>query len=201
MDRSPSGGNITGLAVTISPEVEAKRLELLREMLPRVSRVAYLDSKEETTWERPRGKSVQAAAQVLGVTLLLAEASPHQYADAFAHFRSTGAEALFVAATSPAFADRALIVDFATRTRQPGTYPSREYVELGGLMCYGANLADLFRRTAIYVDIKILKGAKPADLPIEQPTKFDLLINAKTAKTLTLTIPQTLMLQADKVIE
>jgi putative tryptophan/tyrosine transport system substrate-binding protein len=98
------------------------------------------------------------------VTLLLAEASPHQYAEAFVHFRSTGAEALFVAATSPAYADRALIVDFATRTRLPGTYPSREYVELGGLMCYGSNLADLFRRTAIYVDM-ILKGAKPGICP------------------------------------
>jgi putative ABC transport system substrate-binding protein len=194
------GGNITGLAVTISPEVEAKRLELLREMLPRVSRVAYLDSQVEKTWESPRGRSVRAAAQALGVTLLLAEATPHQYAEAFTHFRRGGAEALFVAATSPAWADRALITDFATRTRLPGTFPERAYVEVGGLMSYGANLADLSRRAAIYVD-KILKGAKPADLPVEQPTKFDLVVNTKTAKALTLTIPRTLLLQADQIIE
>jgi putative tryptophan/tyrosine transport system substrate-binding protein len=194
------GGNITGLAITISPEVEAKRLELLREMLPRVSRVAYLDSQVDKTWESPRGRSVRAAAQALGVTLLLAGAMPHEYAEAFTHFRRGGAEALFVAAASPAWADRALITDFATRTRLPGTFPERAFVEVGGLMSYGANLADLFRRAAIYVD-KILKGAKPADLPVEQPAKFDLVINTKTAKALTLTIPHTILLQADQVIE
>jgi putative ABC transport system substrate-binding protein len=194
------GSNITGLAVTISPEIEAKRLALLREMLPRLSRVAYLDSQVEKTWESPRGRSVRAAAQALGVTLLLAEATPHQYAEAFAHFRRTGAEALFVAVNSPAYADRALITDFATRTRLPGTFPNREYVELGGLMSYGADLADLFRRAARYVDT-ILRGAKPGDLPIEQPTKFALVVNMRTAKALGLTIPPTLLLQADQVIE
>jgi putative ABC transport system substrate-binding protein len=194
------GGNITGLTLIISPAVEAKRLELLREMLPRVSRVAYLDSQVDKTWESPRGQSVRAAAQTLGVTLLLAGAMPHQYAEAFTHFRRGGAEALFVAAASPTWADRALIADFATRTRLPGTFAERAFVEVGGLMSYGANLADQFRRAAIYVD-KILKGAKPADLPVEQPTKFDLVINAKTAKALTLTIPPTILLQADQVIE
>jgi putative tryptophan/tyrosine transport system substrate-binding protein len=194
------GGNITGLTLIISPAVEAKRLELLREMLPRVSRVAYLDSQVDKTWESPRGQSVRAAAQALGVTLLLAGAMPHQYAEAFTHFRRGGAEALFVAAASPTWADRALIADFATRTRLPGTFAERAFVEVGGLMSYGANLADLFRRAAIYVD-KILKGAKPADLPVEQPTKFDLVINAKTAKARTLTIPHTILLQADQVIE
>jgi ABC-type uncharacterized transport system substrate-binding protein len=134
------------------------------------------------------------------VTLSLAEATPHQYAEAFTVFRRTGAEALFVAANSPAYADRALITDFPSRARLPGTFPNRDYVELGGLMAYGANIVDLFARAATYVD-KILKGAKPADLPVEQPTKFDLVINTKTAKALTLTIPQTLLLQADQVIE
>jgi putative ABC transport system substrate-binding protein len=134
------GGKITGLAVTISPEVEAKRLELLREMLPRVSRVAYLDSQVEKTWGSPRGRSVRTAAQALGVTLLLAEATPHQYAEAFTVFRRTGAEAL-------------------------------------------------------------LKGASPADLPVEQPTTFELVIDMKTVKDLGLSIPQTILLQADQVIE
>jgi len=131
------GGNITGLSVTISPEIEAKRLELLREMLPRANRFAYLDSKEEKTWDSPRGRSVRAAAQGLGVTLLPADATPNQYTEAFAHFRRGGAEALFVAASSPGYADRALIVDFAIRSRLPSTFPNREFVDLGGVISYG----------------------------------------------------------------
>ncbi len=194
------GGNITGLSVTISPEIEAKRFGLLREMLPRLSRIAVLASKEEKDWETSRGMSVRTAAQALGVTLVLAEFGPHHYADAFALISRARAEALFVSANSPAFADRAIIVDFATRARLPSTCPNREYVELGGLMSYGANVADLFRRAGVYVD-KILKGAKPADLPVEQPTRFELVINLRTAKALGLTIPQSLLLRAAEVIQ
>jgi putative tryptophan/tyrosine transport system substrate-binding protein len=206
MSRTPAqslarpGGNVTGLAVTTSPEVEAKRLALLRETLPRASRIAYLDSKEEKTWNAPRGLSVQEAALGLGVTLLPAEATPGEYSEIFAHFRRSGADALFVALSSPSWVDRALIVDFAIRMRLPGAFPAREYVDLGGLMSYGANLVDLFRRAAVYVD-KILKGARPADLPIEQPTKFELILNLKTAKALGLTIPPSLLARADQVIE
>ena len=194
------GGNITGLTTVAGPEIEAKRLELLKAMLPGVSRVSYLASKEFKDWERPNGNSVRTAAQALGVTLVLAEFTPHQYIDAFTRITRARAEALFVSPSAPAYADRALIVDFATRTQLPSSFDVREWVELGGLMSYGANPADNLRRVATYVD-KILKGAKPADLPIEQPTKFELIINLKTAKAIGLTIPPSLLGRADQVIE
>ena len=194
------GGNITGFTLAVGPEIEAKRLELLRAMLPGVSRVAYLGSKENKEWERPHGESVRTAAQALGMTLVPAEFPPHQVTDAFTRISRARAEALFVGDSAPAYADRALIVDFATRTRLPSMFAWREAVELGGLMSYGVNLADNYRRAAGYVD-KILKGAKPADLPVEQPTKFELVINLKTAKALGLTIPQSLLLRADEVIQ
>ncbi len=194
------GGNVTGLTIQVGPEIEAKRLELLRAMLPGVSRVAYLASKGDKEWESPWGKSVRTAARALGMTLVLAEFTPHEYAEAFARISRARAEALFVSRTSVAYADRAVIVDFATRTRLPSTFVFRESVELGGLMCYGPNLADLSRRAATYVD-KILKGAKPGDLPVEQPTTFELVINLKAAKALGLTIPQSLLQQADEVIQ
>ena len=194
------GGNITGVTVAVGPEIEAKRLELLREMLPGLSRVAYLGSKADKDWERPWGQSVRTAAQALGVTLFLAEFTPHQYTDAFTRISRARAEALFVGPSPPAFGDRGPIVDFATRTRLPSTFRFREAVELGGLMSYGVNSADNFRRAAGYVD-KILKGAKPSDLPVEQPTKFELVINAKTAKALGLTIPPSLLQRADQIIE
>jgi putative ABC transport system substrate-binding protein len=194
------GGNITGLTVYVGPEIEAKRLELLRAMLPGVSRVAYLASKEYKEWDSPSGQNVRTAAQALGVTLVPVEVSARQYTDAFKRISRARTEALFVARSSTAYADRALIVDFATRTRLPSSFDYRESVELGGLMSYGVNLADNSRRAAGYVD-KILKGAKPADLPVEQPTKFELVINLKTAKALGLTIPQSLLLRADEIIQ
>jgi putative ABC transport system substrate-binding protein len=195
------GGNITGLAAVVGPEIEAKRLQLLREALPGVSRVAYLGSKLDKEWEGPYGQSVRAAAQVLGVTLLPAEYTPRQFTDAFTLVSGARAGALFVGpGGAPAFANRGLIVDFATRARLPSTFGYREPVELGGLMSYGVNYADVFRRAAGYVD-KILKGAKPPDLPVEQPTKFELVINLKTAKALGLTIPQSLLGRADEVIQ
>jgi putative ABC transport system substrate-binding protein len=194
------GGNITGLTLAVGPEIEAKRLELLRAILPGVSRVAYLGSKDNKDWESPRGQSVRTAAQALGVALVLAEFTPPQYTDAFTRISRARAEALFVAPSGPAFADRALIVAFATRARLPSTFYDRESVDLGGLMSYGANQADLYRRAATYVD-KILKGVKPADLPIERPTKLELLINLKTARALGLTIPPSLLQRADQVIE
>ncbi len=194
------GGNITGFTLAVGPEIEAKRLELLRAMLPGVSRVAYLGSKENKDWESPRGQSVRTAAQALGVTLVPAEFPPHQVTDALTRISRARAVALFVADSAPAYADRALIVDFATRSRLPSIFAWRAAVELGGLMSYGVNLADNYRRAATYVG-KILKGAKPADLPVEQPTRFELVINLKTAKALGLTIPPSLLLQATEVIE
>ncbi len=195
------GGNITGLTGTAGPELEAKRLQLLREALPGISRVAFFASKGDNEWESAGGQSVRAAANTLGLTLLQAEYMPHAYSDAFALIRRLRAAALFVGgASGAAYADRALIVEFATQARLPSTFWYREAVELGGLMSYGVSVPDLFRRAATYVD-KILKGAKPADLPVEQPTKFDLVINMKTAKALGLTIPPSLLLRADEVIQ
>jgi ABC-type uncharacterized transport system substrate-binding protein len=193
------GGNITGLTAAVGPEIEAKRLELLRAVLPSLSRVAYLGSKEDQDWERPYGRSVRTAAPALGVTLLLAEFTPHQYTDAFARIRRARVDALFVSWMA-AGSDWGLIADFAIRARLPSMFYYRESAERGGLMSYGVHVADNYRRAAGYVD-KILKGAKPADLPIEQPTKFELVINAKTAKAIGLTIPQSLLLRADEVLQ
>jgi len=194
------GGNVTGLTIWVGPEIEAKRFHLLIEMLPGVSRIAYLGSKENKDWESPAGQSVRAAAQDLGVTLVLAEHPPREYAAAFTVFGRAQAEALFVSSSPTGYADRALIVDWATRARLPSSFAYGGPVELGGLMSYGVDMADVFRRAAGHVD-KILKGAKPADLPMEQPTKFELLINRKTARELGLTIPPSLLLRADHIID
>jgi putative ABC transport system substrate-binding protein len=194
------GGNITGLTTVVGPEIEAKRLELLKATLPGIARIAYLGSKEDRDRESPWGQSVRTAAQSVGVTLVLAEFLPHQYEDAFAQISRDRAKAVFVSPSAAAYADRALIVDFASKARLPSIFYYRESVELGGLISYGANLADVWRRAAGYVD-KILKGAKPADLPVEQPTKFELVINLKTAKALGLTVPQGFLNAADEVLE
>ena len=191
------GGNITGLTTNTGPEIEGKRLELLKDALPRIARVAYLGMK--TDWEGPFGESVKAVAKALNVTLLQAQHTPNEYAGAFAVVARQRPDALFVANSAPAFANRRLIVEFAVKNRLPGTSPWREFVEAGGLMSYGVSLSDLFRRAAVFVD-KILKGAKPADLPVEQPTKFELVINLKTAKFLGLTIPPSVLVRADEVI-
>src|SRR5262245_60946138 len=193
------GGNITGLTTSVGPEIEAKRLEFLKAMVPGVSRVAYLGSREDKEWEGPRGQSVRTAAQTIGVTLVPAEFMPHQYTEAFALISRGRAEAVLVSPSATAYADRAVIVDLVFRARLPSIFYYQESVELGGLMSYGVNLADVWRRAAGYVD-KILKGAKPADLPVEQPTKFELVINLKTAKALGLTIPQSLLVRADEII-
>lgn len=194
------GGNVTGFTTFVGPELEAKRLGLLIEMLPGVSRIAYLASKENKDWDLPRAQSVRAAAQAMGVMLVLAEHTLHQYADALALIGRARAQALFVSPSPAALADRALVADLATRALLPSSFAFREQVEAGGLMSYGVNLADVVRRAAGYVD-KILRGAKPADLPVEQPTKFELVVNRTTAKTLALTIPQALLVQADQILE
>ena len=192
------GGNITGTTVHAGPEIEAKRLQLLKEALPEATRIAFLGLK--SVWESLDGASVRAAAQTLGVTLLHAEHTPAHYADAFARIIKEKPHALFVARQGANFANRQLIADFAITQRLPSISPYREIVAAGGLMSYGASNPDLFRRAAAYVD-RILKGAKPADLAIEQPTKFQLVINLKTAKALGLTIPPLLLAQADEVID
>jgi putative tryptophan/tyrosine transport system substrate-binding protein len=192
------GGNVTGFAFFIDPELHAKRLQLLKEALPQISRVAFLGLKSE--WEGPVGQRLQAAAQALRLTLFLAEHTPTQYADAFSIVTRERPDALFVSSEASNYANRHLVVDFANRHRLPSMHGFRDSVELGGLMAYGADNADLYRRAAGYVD-KILKGANPAHLPVEQPTKFELVINMKTAKALGLTIPPLLLMRADQVIE
>ncbi len=195
------GGNITGLTFFVGLEIASKRLQLLKEMLPRASRVAVLTlSLKEGDWDSPLVQPFRAAAQRLGLTLVLAEHTPDDYTSAFSRISRDRPDALFVAAHGSHYVNRRLIVDFARRNRMPDTYPYREAVELGGLMSCGVNVADLFRRAAGYVD-RILKGAKPGDLPVEQPTRFELAINMKTAKALGLTIPQSVLLRADQIIE
>ena len=192
------GGNVTGVTSTAGPEIEGKRVELLKEALPKIRRVAFLGTKLD--WEDPFGKSTQAAARALRITLLHAEHSPDDYAEAFARIVRERPDALLVPNTTSNFARRRLIVDFATKNRLPGMYYVRNFTETGGLMSYGPDFRDQFRRLAVYVD-KILKGAKPADLPVEQPSKFELVINLKTAKALGLTIPPSLLGRADVVIQ
>jgi putative ABC transport system substrate-binding protein len=192
------GANITGFTGNTGPEFEAKRLELLREVAPNAMRVAYLGLKLD--WESPAAIGVRNAATGLGMTLLHAEHTPSNYDDAFAFIAREQLQGLFVARNPWNFSNRRAITGFAADRRMPTVYPTREFAEVDGLICYGPNLFDLYRRAAGHVD-KILKGAKPADLPVEQPTKFDLVINFKTARALGLTIPPTLLALAGEVIE
>jgi len=193
------GGNITGLSV-ISPELSGKRLELLREAAPGLSRVAFLWNPDV------RGnvldyKEMESAARAQRLELQSIEVSRAEDLDrAFSVVTSERAQALVLPAGNPvAFGNRAQITSFAQKNRLPSIYGQREFVDSGGLMAYGPNAADMFRRAAVYVD-KILKAAKPADLPVEQPTKFELVINLKTAKALGISMPQSLLQRADEVI-
>ena len=196
------GGNITGLTF-LGPELLPKRLALLKEALPTVSRVAGLwhpGAYGEPTMKSMM-KETEAAALALGVHLqLVAVQGPHEFDQAFSTIAAERADALIVFPSPMLFNERKRIVDLAVKHRLPSISMAREFVQLGGLMSYGASIVDLQRRAAAYVD-KILKGAKPADLPVQQPTKFELVINLKTAQALGLTIPQSILLRADEVIE
>jgi putative tryptophan/tyrosine transport system substrate-binding protein len=194
------GGNITGLANDADPEIIGKNLELLKEAAPPVSRVAFL-------WNPvPPGAgtskhAVESAARSLGVTLQSVEVRrPTEFEGAFAAMVRERANGVVVAQDPIALGSRSQVVLLAARSRLPAVYGVREFAEAGGLMSYGPNIADQFRRAAFYVD-RILKGAKPGDLPVEQATKFELVINLKTAKALDLTIPPSLLARADQVIE
>jgi putative ABC transport system substrate-binding protein len=196
------GGNITGLSV-LAPEMAGKALELLKQAVPGVSRVAVLWDPgafpERTT--KDMRKQVEGVARALGVRLQFIEArGPDDFDRAFSEMTRARAGALTVLGGSMFVSQRRRLVDLAATNRLPVVYTARESVEAGGLMAYGPSVPDLFRRAATYVD-KILKGAKPGDLPVEQPTKFELVINLKTAKALGLTIPPSLLQRADQVIE
>jgi putative tryptophan/tyrosine transport system substrate-binding protein len=193
------GGSITGLS-DFNTGVVAKRLELLREVVPSVSRVAVLLNPTNPS-NPPQLKLTQAAAAAMAVTLLAFEAKRAYEIDrAFAAIKTERPGALIVIGDPMLGSHRKRIVELSGQNRLPAIYWVREFSDAGGLMSYGANVDDLWRRAATYVD-KILKGAKPADLPIEQPTKFELVINLKTAKALGLTIPPSLLLRADQIIE
>ena len=196
------GGNITGTTF-LGPELVPKRLSFLRELLPTISRVAVLwhpGAFSEPTMREMLNEVAQAAG-TLGVQLQLVEVrSAEEFDHAFTTMVGARAEALFQFPSTLFFNERRRIVDLAARHRLPAMFNAREFVQLGGLIAYGANLAELNRRAAAYVD-KILKGAKPFDLPIEQPTKFELFINLKTAKALGLAVPDRLLVGADEVIE
>jgi putative tryptophan/tyrosine transport system substrate-binding protein len=193
------GGNVTGLTL-LATDITVKRLEVLKEALPRASRVAVLVNP------RNPGTAEQLAALRAAAPALSVEVQPveiprsGEYADAFAAIARSRADAIMVPSDPEFFRDRRGLVDLAAQRRTPASYEWREFVEVGGLMSYGSNIGDLAARVAVYVD-KILKGAKPADLPVEQPTKFELVINMKTAKALGLTIPQSVLVRADQVIE
>jgi putative ABC transport system substrate-binding protein len=194
------GGNITGLSFDASVETFGKALDLLKATIPKVRYVAVLSNPANPG--QPRAiRDLKAAAQSLGVQLQLLEAQgPNEFDVAFAAMAKERAGALFVLGDSMFNEHGAQLANLAARNRLPAMYGLRESVEAGGLMSYGPNLLDICRRAGTYVD-KILKGAKPGDLPVEQPTKFDLVINLKTAKALGLTIPPSLLQRADQVIE
>jgi putative ABC transport system substrate-binding protein len=192
------GGNVTGVASETGPELESKRLEVLREGLSKLRRIAYLGAKAD--WEGPGGMGIRATAKALGLVLFLAELRPNDYTGAFGLIARERPDAIIVSGNAHHYTYRGPIAEFAARNSLPSISYFREFVEAGGLMSYGFDLRDNLRRAAGYVD-KILKGAKPADLPVEQPTKFELVINLKTAKALGLTIPTSLLARADQIIQ
>ena len=196
------GGNVTGLS-NLTPQLVGKCLEVLKQAIPAVSQVAILwqpNGFVERTRREVR-KGAELAGRELAMQLHFFEArAPTDFERAFGDMTRAGVGAVIVVVTAMFVQQRRRLAELAAKRRLPAVYGSSESVRVGGLMSYGPDLADSFRRAAIYVD-KILKGAKPRDLPIEQPTKFDLVINLKTAKALGLTIPPSLLQRADQVID
>lgn len=191
------GGNITGFTFDPGPEIEGRRLQLLKEAVPAANRIGFFGTRSE--WEKI-GKELQTAAQGLGVTIFHLELIPSNYAEAFAGIAGEAGEAILASRNGAHFVNRRLVADISIARRLPGLFAWRDITEAGGLMSYSADYSDTLRRAAGYVD-RILKGAKPADLPVQQPTKYELLINLKTAKALGLSVPPTLLARADEVIE
>lgn len=191
------GGNITGLAL-MSHDLMGKSLELLKETLPKMSRLGHVWHPDPAT--RRDLEAVEAAARTMGVSLQTAEVrDANDIAKAFSSLRRARVEAIIVHADQVTWVHRKLIASLALQNRLPTMFFVKEYVDVGGLMSYGANAADLFRRAASYV-AKILAGANPADLPVEQPTKFELVINERTAKSLRITIPEAIRLRVVEVV-
>jgi putative ABC transport system substrate-binding protein len=193
------GGNITGLS-TLAPELSVKQLGLMKEIVRGLSRVAVIGSSAEPG-NRQVLKELELAARVLKVQLQSLDIlDPKDIEPAFLAATKGRADAIVVLQSPFIVRHRTQLIDLSVKHRLPAIYPGSSFVQAGGLLSYGVSIADLGRHAAVYVD-KILKGAKPADLPVEQPTKFDLVINRTTAKTLGLSIPQSLLISADKIIE
>jgi ABC-type uncharacterized transport system substrate-binding protein len=193
------GGNITGLS-SVGPEIVTKALEIMKQALPRMTRVGVVLTLT-APWHRRAADALEAAAPRLGVALhKVPVQTVEDFDGAFVTMERERVGGVLVIGSALTVGQRARLAELALKHRLPSMFTVRENVEAGGLMCYGADLVDLIRRAATYID-KILKGAKPANLPVEQASKFELVINLKTAKALGLTIPQTLLLRADHVIE
>ena len=198
------GGNITGLS-SLAPGISGKQLQLLKEIVPGLSRVAVLGTLIAGVYAHlaldPRSKEMELAAGALGVQLQYSDVRhPEDIEPAFGEARRGQADAAVVFASPILEAHRTRVADLAAQHRLPAIYHVSEFVQAGGLLCYGVSFSDLYRRTATYVD-KILKGAKPADLPIEQPMRFDFVINLQTAQALGLTIPQHVLMQATEIMQ
>jgi putative ABC transport system substrate-binding protein len=194
------GGNITGVSQGVGVDALGKELELLKEIAPDVRRVAVLSNPANAS-HQPAIREVNVAARSLGVQLQLLEArGPNEFDGAFAAMSNERAGALLVLQDSVFQRHRARVAGLAAKNRLPAMYGVSEYVKAGGLISYGPNLPDVFRHSATFVD-KILRGANPADLPVQQPTKFELTINLKAAKALGLTIPPAVLARADEIIQ
>jgi len=192
------GGNVTGLA-TLAPEISGKQLDILKEIVPKLSHVAVLGTSTNAANARLL-KEVELAAQALHLKIQYLDVkTPVEFESAFRAAGKGHTEAMLVLTGPVVNAQRKEIADLAAKKQLPAIFPFPEYVEAGGLMSYGASVSDSYRRAATYVD-KILKGAKPTDLPVEQPAKFELIINLKAAKQIGLIIPQRVLARADRVI-
>jgi putative ABC transport system substrate-binding protein len=193
------GGNVTGFTSTPGPEIHGKQTELLREVIPTLSRLGVLINPT-SSFSALALKEIEATAQKLGISVQVVEArTVDDFEAAFATLAAKHTEALLQVPDPTLINQRTRLIDLETKRRMPTMHSSLEYADAGGLMAYGADRTELFRRTAGYVD-KILKGAKPADLPVEQPTKFELVINLKTAKQIGLIIPPNVLARADRII-
>jgi putative ABC transport system substrate-binding protein len=193
------GGNLTGFSL-LAPELNWKRLELLKEVAPKATRIAFLTRLGTTTGEQ-RFKEAEADAKGLGLQLqFLGAKGPDDLESAFDAAKQSGAQAVIVHPSTFVATNRARIIDLTAKNRLPAVYPSTPYAEAGGLMSYGPDIVDNNRRAAVYVD-KILKGTKPAELPVQQPMQFELVINLKAAKQIGLTIPPNVLARADRVIK
>jgi putative ABC transport system substrate-binding protein len=191
------GGNVTGLSQQLTPEIQAKQLQLLKEVLPKDARVVVLRSQSTTV----RLREYETAGRALGLRVKIVEVqSRDDLGRAFAAMARDRVDALLVPGDTFFFTERQRVAELAREHRLPGIYSSREFADAGGLMSYSARLTEQFRRAALYVD-KILRGAKPATLPVESPSHYELVINLKTAKAIGLTMPQSLLLRADEVIQ